>query len=312
MTYTVLNKQFRLLASMLFFIFFSSCVQKANEKDAGIPTFKSILGMQYVEVHRYFTSGLSFNQQGYQLEPSWKMYLLSDDSLMIFHPRAKVYFHYPIYHDHDSVFNIARHWMRVKKISKDSLIFQLLSVEEKKIDKDFSNAYMKFYSYSYIKDHHINAEMLRLPTREDTLFIKEKSARANRNPGNRDSAFAARIPVILKSSVPWITVSKIKEEIDPHDLIHISPADEYLYPEYNIVISKAYKDFSYSFSVLVDSKGEMRLGKFITSPEFEESRRRVLEGIITVYLQRFLQITPGSTLGFAHTSEITLNVKGSR
>ncbi len=93
--------------------------------------------MQYIEIHRYFNSGLSFNEQGYQLEPSWKMYLLSDDSLMIFHPQAKTYFHYPIYHDHDSVFSIARHWMRVKTISKDSLIFQLLSVEEKKVSKDF-------------------------------------------------------------------------------------------------------------------------------------------------------------------------------
>lgn len=268
--------------------------------------------MQYVEADRYFTSGLSFNEQGYELEPSWKMYLLSDDSLMIFHPQAKVYFHYPIYHDHDSVFNIARHWMRVKTISKDSLIFQLLSVEEKKVSKDFSNAYMKFYSYAYLKNTHADPEILRLPSHKDTLFIKAKSERANRNPAVRDSAFAARIPVVLKSRIPEITVNKLKAEPDPLDLLHTSPSDEYLYPEYNITINKAYKDFNYSFSVLVDDKGDMHLSKFVTGEEFEDSRRRVLEGIIDVYLKRFLEITPGTTLGIPHTSEITLNVKGKK
>jgi len=296
---------------MLALLIISSCNQR-DPKQNNKPTFKEVLGMQYIETDRYFTSGLSFNDQGYELEPTWKMYLLSDDSLMIFHPQAKVFYHYPIYHDHDSVFNIARHWMRVKKVSKDSLIFQLLSVEEKKVSKDFSNAYMKFYSYAHLKKIHADPEELRKPSLKDTLFIQAKSARANRNPGIRDSAFAARIPVVLKSKIPEVKVNKLKVQLDPHDLLHVSPSDEYLYPEYTISIDKAYKDFNYSFSVLVDDKGNMRLSKFNVSPEFRESRRRVLEGIIDVYLERFLSIEPGTTLDIAHTSEIALHVKGTK
>lgn len=300
-----------LLSAMLTLLIISGCSrEKPKENDR--PTFKAVLGMQYIETDRYFTSRLSFNDQGYELEPTWKMYLLSDDSLMIFHPQAKVFYHYPIYHDHDSVFNIARHWMRIKTVSKDSLIFQLLSVEEKKVSKDFSNAYMKFYSYAYLQKTHADPEQLRKPSHKDTLFIQAKSAKANRNPGVRDSAFAARMPVVLKSKIPEIKVNKLKVQLDPHDLLHVSPSDEYLYPEYSITIDKAYRDFNYSFSVLVDDKGSMRLSKFTVSPEFKESRRRVLEGIIDVYLERFLDIKPGTTLGIAHTSEIALHVKGTK
>ncbi len=295
---------------MLLFLLMSSCNQEKQGKVK--PTFKNVLGMQDIETDRYFTNGLSFNEQGYELEPSWKMYLLSEDSLMIYHPQAKVFYHYPIYHDHDSVFNIARHWMRIRHISKDSLIFQLLSVEEKKVSKEFSNAFMKFYSYEYLKKRQWDPELMWRPSARDTAFIRAKAERANRNPANRDSAFAARIPVILTSTIKEITVNKLKVKLDPHDLLHKSPSDEYLYPEYAISIDKAYKDFSYNFSVLVDDKGDMHLSKFIVSPEFEESRKRVLDGIIDVYLKRFLVIKPGTTLGMAHTSEISLNVKGRK
>ena len=289
-----------------------SCSPREQSAADTRPTFKDILGMQYVEVDRYFDNGLSFNEQGYQLEPSWKLYFLSDDSVKIFHPQQEVYFNYPIHHDHDSVFNIARHWTRLKEINKDSIVLQLLSVEEKKISKELSNAYMKFYSHAYLERNKLNADSLRIPAKDDTAFIRKKSDRANASPEKRDFAFAARIPVILTSRVPEIEVTKLEVEDDPHDLMHKSPSDEYLYPEYRISIDKAYKDFSHSFSVLVDDKGKMRLAKFVTSPEFEESRRRVLEGIIEVYLQRFLEVVPGTTLGIPHTSEITLHVKGRK
>lgn len=285
-------------------------VQACNNKKKEKPSFKAVLGMQYIEADRYFLNGLSFNEQGYELEPSWKMHLLSDDSLMIYHPQAKVFYNYPIYHDHDSVFNIARHWMRVKHVSKDSLIFQLLSVEEKVISHEFSNAYMKFYSYDYIHKHRINVDSLRKPRAADTLFIRAKSLIANRNPATKDFVFAARQPVQLHSRVNEITVTKKKENPDPLDILHVSPADEYLYPEFNIEIHKAYKDFNYSFKAFVDIHGRIHLGNFMVSEEFRDSRKKVLEGIIQVYLERFLLIRPGSTLGIPHASEITLNVKG--
>ena len=54
----------------------------------------------------------------------------------------------------------------------------------------------------------------------------------------------------------------------------------------------------------------MSVGKFITSPEFEESRKKVLQGIIDVYLQNWMEIKPGTTLGMPHSTLIMLHVKG--
>lgn len=292
-------------------LLFGSCSSK-DSSDKNKPSFKSVLGMQYQEVDRYFSNGLSFNQQGYELEPSWTMYLLSDDSIKVFHPQHNTYYNYPIYHDHDSVFNVARHWMRLKHLSRDSIIFQLLSVEDKTISKEFSNAYMRFYSYEFISAHKINVEQLRRPSVRDSLFIRMQSERANRNPTNKDSVFAGRIPVTLTSRIPEITVEKEHGELDPDDLLHKSPSDEYLYPEFNITINKAYKEFNYTFKAFVDEHGIIHSGAFRVSPEFEESRRKIIDGIINVYLQRFLTVTPGSTLGIKHGSQITLNVTGHK
>jgi hypothetical protein len=48
----------------------------------------------------------------------------------------------------------------------------------------------------------------------------------------------------------------------------------------------------------------------VTSDEFVESRKKVLEGIINVYLKNLLTIKPGTTLGIPHTSLIMLRVRG--
>ena len=86
---------------------------------------------------------------------------------------------------------------------------------------------------------------------------------------------------------------------------------DYLYPRYRMVIQKAYKDFAYSFTVLVDERGKMTLGTFTGAiPEYREVRKKVLIGIIDVYLQHMLEVKPGSTLGIAHASEISVTVKG--
>lgn len=290
------------LASLLLI----SCSRPENKKQR--PSFEKILGLQFIEVRRAFDSGLSFNDQGFQQEPAWKLYFLSEDSVMIFNPVEKVYFHYPIYHDHDSVFNIAREWLRVKKIDKDSLIFQLLYVEGKKVSREMSNVTMKFYSHSYLtKVLKQDPEILKRPTRADTLFIKRKAEIANRNP---DSCFAARNPVGMKSTIKEIIVSKDELREDPYNLLGVTQADKYLKPEYSITVNKSYKEFFHTFTVVVDRNGKMHVGKFITSPEFVDSRKRVLKGIIETYLERFIVITPGSTLGIPHASEITLHVRG--
>ena len=288
-----------------------SCTQQNSSAKKQRPSFKSILGLQFIEVRREFNTGLSFNDQGFQQEPDWKLYFLSEDSVMIYSPVKKVYFHYPVYHDHDSVFNIAREWLRLKEINKDSLIFQLLSVDEKKVSKELSNVNMKFYSYTYLKEHlKQDPEKLRLPSSKDSLFIRSKAMRAIRNPFNPDSCFAARNPVQFTSTNKNIQVNKVPVEIDKYNLVNSSPSDAYLFPEYSVTIHKAYKKFFYTFSVLVDEKGNMRVNKFYTSPEFEESRKKVLQGIVDIYLSHYLTVIPGSTLNIFHPSEITLHVRG--
>ncbi len=287
---------------------FTACSRKPLSTK---PSFKDFWGMQYIEVRREFSSGLAFNESGFQQVPSWKMYFLSDDSVKIYNPAEKAYFNYPVYHDHDSVFNIARHWMRLKYASRDSVVFQLLSVEEKKVSRELSNVLMKFYSYNYLHKKLGKTEQeVRKPYRADSLFIYRKCLRANRNPASRDSAFAAPQYATLTSNTPDIEVKKLESEPDKHNLMNIRPSDSYLYPEYSIRIRNAYKDFNHTFSVLIDSTGKMRLGEFLTSEEFVESRKKVLTGIIDIYLQRFLTVKPGTTLGMPHTSEVTLHIKG--
>ncbi|WP_106292461.1 hypothetical protein [Arcticibacter pallidicorallinus] len=303
------------LAATLFMFFTAFILTSCDSKDKKIerPSFQPVLGMQFIEVRRAFDNGLAFNEYGFQQEPAWKLYFLSEDSVMIYSPFEKKYYHYPIYHDHDSVFNIAREWLRLKKLTKDSLTFQLLSVDRKEVSRERSNVTMKFYSHRYLSDVlKKDPVLLRRPNRNDTLFIKSLVSRANRNPKNPDSAFAARQPVQLISTIKEIEVVKEGLQYDPHNLLSISSADTYLKPEYSININKAYKDFSHTFTALVDQHGKLQVDTFWTSAEFTASRRKVLEGIVDVYLQRFLKVIPGSTLGLPHTSQITLYVKGKK
>jgi len=305
--YRSIKSIFRVLLPALTVI---ACRDPKPGSEQKSPSFGAFAGIKYIEVRRAFDTGLSFNEYGFQQEPEWILNFLPADSIEIYSPFEKKFLRYPVFHDHDSVFNIAREWLRLKSINKDSIRFQLLQVDGKEISKDRSNVYMTFYSDNYLKNIiHADPEILKRPTRRDSDFIRMKTAIANRNPLNKDSVFAARKPVVLKSPIPEIITEKIK---NPPDFMNPSIADEYLNPEYKITIKKAYKDFNHSFTVFVDEKGQMHLGQFLVDPEFEESRRRVLNGIISVYLQKFLEITPGSTLGIPHTSEIKLYLTGRK
>lgn len=288
-------------------VFGEACSRKGNSVKK--PSLIIAPGIEYSEVRREFDNGLSFNSYGFQQEPAWIMQFLSEDSVKIYSPFEKKFLHYPIYFDHDSVFNIAREWLRLKHISKDSMIFQLLQVENKVVSKDRSNVLMKFYSDAYLKKMKFDLAALQRPSSKDTLYIQTLIAKTNRNPDNSDSSFAARNPVKLISKTPAITIKQSSGTVNPLDP---STADIYLNPEYSITINGAYKDFTHNFTVLVDEKGKMHLGKFNIDEEFRESRTKVLKGIIDVYLHRYLQIIPGSTLGMPHTSEIMLYLKGKK
>lgn len=295
---------FLCLASVTF-----SCREKTDASRSK-PSFKEVIGIKFTEVRRAFDTGLSFNKYGFQQEPEWVLYFTAEDSIKIFSPKENRFIHYPVYYDHGAVFNFAREWFRVIKVNQDSLLFQLLQVEAKVVSKEMSNVYMTFYSDNYLKNVlHANPDSLKRPNRRDSLFIRSRAILANKFP---DSIFAARSPAVLTSKNPAIHVEKVQVAVDP--LNGVNPSDEYLLPEYNIAIDKAYKEFNYSISVLVDEKGGMQFRRFLTfvMPEFEESKTRVVKAIIDGYLKPNLNIVPGNTLGFAHSSSIKLNIKGRK
>jgi hypothetical protein len=290
---------------------FISCghISKINEEPA--PSFTAIKGIKYTEVKRRFNNGLSFTNQGFQLEPEWNIYFNADDSVRIYSPEKKQYMTYRIFHSHKALFQFAREWFRVKHVSKDSLIFQVMELESRAVMEDLSTISMTLYSDDYIKNVlKTTANKLKAPSKEDSLFIKYRAIQANSSP---DSTFAARNPVDLKSKSKITQVEKIKPSLDPY-LGHVNRSEEYLYPEYQIKIKKAYQDFQYSFSVIVDHNGRMHFKQFLVAvePEFMETKTKIAKGIIDIYLRNTLEITPGNTLGFPHSSVINLHVVGRK
>ncbi len=296
-----------LLPLLTIAIIYSSC---HRFRRPGLP-FGDQKGIHFTEVRRAFHSGLVFDGQGYQLEPSWKMYFVADDSVMVFSPKMKRYYGFHVYFDHDSVFNMVDAWFKLKKLAADSVVLEALRVENKVIsDEEGAKVLLTFYSDQHIKKKDTSRiKAMGLPGRKDTLFIKERSRLANQTI---DSAFSATSPVLLRSLTPLVKVEKVKSESTP--LNKIDPSVDYLYPEYNIAISKAYEDFDYSFSVFVDQKGVMHFRKsnIPYSSEYKATYEQVMKGIMTGYLQHYLDITPGNTLGISHTTAVLLNVTGKK
>lgn len=217
-----------------------------------------------------------------------------------------------LHYDHGDVYNFAKEWFRIKKISKDSVLMQRLQLTGREIAKDIrSDVNITYYSQDYIeKTLKTTAEQLQRPSRADSLYIRQLSERSNRNPHNRDSAFAGRQPVSFLPLSDMISAEKINT-VDK--LIGKTEAYDYLFPRYRIHISRAYADFGYDFSVVVDAKGKIHLGTFRSAlPENYEPRKKTLEAIINVYLQNLLKVTPGKTLGIPHSSEINLSLSGRK
>lgn len=297
------------LLSLLVFFFLSSCHYITTINDEPDPTFTAVKGIRYSEVYRRFGNGLSFHKTGFQLQPEWELYFSAEDSVKIFSPERQQFMPYRIFHSHKALFHFARDWFRVRHISKDSLVLQAMVLEARVVKEDLSDIYMTLYSKDYI-EHVLKTkpEDLRIPSPEDSLFIKYRAIQANSEP---DSAFAARNPVVLKSKSKILTVDKVSPAADPY-LGYISRSEEYLYPEYKIQINKAYQDFQYTFQVIVDHNGKMMFKDFLVEvmPEFLETKTKVVKGIIDVYLKNLLEVTPGNTLGYPHSSVINLNVKG--
>jgi hypothetical protein len=211
--------------------------------------------------------------------------------------------------DHDSVFNVAWAWLKLRKLNKDSIVFQVLEVEDKKVIDDRSNMYMTLYADDYIQNKlHSDVQTLQLPRRLDTLFIKKKIALAERLP---DSSFAATRQPTLISKSKLLGIKRKVEAVDSAESTDKRP--DYINPEYDVTISKAYKDFYYSFIVIINAKGEMNFWRSTTislDKGFEAAGIRMMTGIMNGYLKHYLTITPGTTLGIPHNTFVILNVTG--
>lgn len=294
-----------------FLIILAACRQQQKPAASPQPTFKKVWGVQFTEVRRYFNTGYSFSEGGYQQEPSWRLSFPSDDSVSIYNPKRKQFVTAPVTFDHDSVFNVAWAYLRLKKLSKDSIVFQVLKISGKVVENEKSIVYMTLYANNYIKNilHKDPLALQASPPRSDTLFIKRKAAIASTD---HSKAFAARQPAELYSNSPLVTVEKITNDDRPETATSDQPVIDYLSPEFNITIKKAYEDFHYSFTVYVDEHGQMNFGRSMVDlePEFKESIPRIMKGILDGYLKAYLKVKAGTTLGIPHTSVIIVNVTG--
>jgi hypothetical protein len=281
--------------------------QKALEANHTKSLIKTIQGIKYTEVRRRFDNDLSFSPVGFQLVPEWKISFPSMDSVNIYSPKKGRFLNAPVVFDHDSIFNVAWAWLKLKYLRKDSLQFMVLHVKNNVIEDEKVHVFMTFYSNDYIKNVlHTDTTKLWRPSRKDTLYIKAKAALANRIP---DSSFAGTEPAALIVKSKLISVKK--ETIQDYDMESKS-YDTYLLPTYDIVIHKAYEDFSYIFSAYVDDKGNLvfRKSNQFSYPEFKESTTATMKAITDGYLKAYLTATPGRTLGIPHYSIIMLHVTG--
>ncbi len=306
------NKALRcFLPFILIVILINGCYQvPKQEKVVDVkPSFKKVWGVKYTEVKRSLQSGLTFAKSGYQLEADWRLSFPSDDSATIYSPERKVFYNFPVTYDHDSIVNMARTWLRVKKVTRDSLVFQILKVEGTTIFLDIDKVYMTFYANDYITNKlHSDTATIKRPSKADTAYIRKLSNYVNTHP---DTAFAARQPVVLVSKSPNVTVKKKEVHAQAIKYDNVDPEDTYMYPEYTIEIRKAYATFISKFSVYADSKGNLIFDKALQhlEPGYEEQTIRIMKGLVDGYLKAYVAVKPGTTLGIPHTSRIYLHVK---
>lgn len=282
-------------------------VKHNGEKD--LISFKPVFGIGYTEIARRSDNGLSFNNAGYQLEPQWKIKFVSNDSTSIYSPTKKCFINFPLTRGYDSIFNTARSWLKVKTMTKDSMIIEMLKADGDSVDTRGAKVYMVFYADNYIKNTlHGNLSECKSPSRKDSLYIKSLTDIANKDYNN---AFAARQPVELKSRSVLVTFTRRYAE--PTMLNNFSNSGDYMRPEFDITVKKAYTNFDYSFSIIVDTAGQLHYGKpiiFFLEKERIPAYNHYSTAVMNSYLRYYLNFIPGKTLGIAHASEIAVHVKG--
>lgn len=271
------------------------------------PSFSMITNEDFIEIKRYYANGISFDTTGIFLRPEWTLKFESDSVVKIASDYNPNFVSYPIYHSHDSVFNFGQQYFKIKSISRDSLVFQLLKVRDGLIFKKESIIFSIFYARRYVERLKQSVEELRKPNRADSLFIKSRAIVSNRYP---DSFFYASTPVDLESRIPNIHISKLAVAKGP---LKDTGVDEInLSPGYQITIENAYKDFVYDILVTVNDRGHISFNKSLIfiMPEFRDTKNRIIEALVEGYLNSYLDVTPGTTLGIPHSSALRVRLIG--
>jgi hypothetical protein len=293
-------------------IAFSACNQKHPKENPEERKFQfeQIKNIKYYEVRRTFASGIAFNEIGFQQKPEWAIRFLSDTTVQAYSPTMNKMLDFDLIFSHDGVYNFAREWFRIKSISKDSLLLQRLEVNAKKIANDVrSEVFMTFYSENYIKKLKTSVDELRKPRRVDSIYVQERARLINSDIYDSTKFFAATNPVQFKSNSKIIKIEKISIV---NKLENRTASYDYLYPEYKVTIQPAYKDFVHTISAIVDEKGNLFVYHFTAMDDYRENRKKVLQGILDVYLKKLTDVKPGNTLGFTHSSVIVLDLIGKK
>ncbi|QTE39389.1 hypothetical protein J3L18_10145 [Mucilaginibacter gossypii] len=310
----LIAKPFTNLTCIVLTLFCLGCkhrniVKHDGEKD--LISFEPVFGISYTEIARRSQNGLSFNHFGYQLEPEWKMRFVSNDSTSIYSPTKKQFINFPLTRGYDSIFNTARTWLKVKTMTKDSMIIELLKAYADSVDTRGAKVYMVFYADKYINNAlHGDLSKCKSPSKKDSVYIQSLT-----NAANKDftKAFSARQPVELESKSPHVTFSK--RHTEPTMLNNFDTSYDYMNPEFDITIDKAYSNFYYSFSMFIDPAGQIHYGKpltVFTEKSYEENYIHLSTAVMNSYLKYYLNFIPGKTLGIVHTSEIAVHVTGNR
>ena len=289
-------------------LFLIACNTKTNDATLREFTFAPVKGIRYQEVKRRFSSHLSFNKEGFMQKPSWIIEVAAEDTMLAWSPQKQRMQAFHMQYDHGNVYNFAAEYFKVQHVSKDSLVFRRVQVDKRKIVVgEASDVNMTFYAQSYIKNKlKTTATELQLPSAADTAFIVKRSAQVN---SSNDSAFAATEPVVFLPKMKTVSVEKIST-VDK--MQNRTAAYDYLFPQYQIKIFKAYKDFSYFCRAVVDYKGKIYIKAVLnTLPENATHKKMVMQAIADLYLNEQFSVIPGSTLGIVHNSEITIGVTGT-
>ncbi len=290
---------------------FAGCGPRKPEKSK--ISFKSVEGITFLEVSRKQNNGLSYNEYGFHLVPDWKLRFTSADSAALYSPVKGKFFNFPLALGTDSVFNIAHAFLKLKVMTKDSLVFQLLETEGDSMDLNKSRVTMRLYAEDYIKNKlHSDISTLQRVSKQDSVFVRDLVAKAN---ADIKKAFSASQPVQIISKNPNVVVEKVTAKPSLLDNKY-STDDDYLNPSFKIVIYKAYQDFNYMFEATIDSAGAWHynkplLGTFLGDEAAKTNYIKVSTAIMNTYLKLFLTTTPGSSLGMKHASTISIDVRGN-